>query len=128
MDVKIVGTASHGKPVGFPIIPLKNIVVAPVAFKTVNSLGQADYYEGFTPDFPEVDDLTKNFGDPEEKCLKVALEYLKTGKVIAKNDQLVRVSAVEKMEIWNDKLPKSFEGMFDSNKIIAEAIKANFKK
>lgn len=127
MDVKIVGSASHGKPVGYPIIPLKNIVVAPVAFKTINSLGQADYYSGFTPDFPEVDDLTKNFGDPAEKCLKVALEYLKTGKVLANSQRTARAGADEKMQVWNDKLPKSFEGMFDDSKAIGEAIKKELK-
>jgi carboxyl-terminal processing protease len=115
MDVKIVGTASNGKPVGFPVIPVLNYVVAPVAFKTVNSLGEADYYEGFKPDFPEVDDLTKNFGNPEEKCLKVALEYLKTGKVITNVARNARVASFEDYQIWNNMLPNGFEGLADTD-------------
>jgi carboxyl-terminal processing protease len=128
MDVKIVGSASNGKPVGFPIIPVMNYVVAPVAFKTANSLGEADYYAGFTPDFPEVDDLTKNFGDPTEKCLKVALEYLKTGKVITNSATKARVMATEKMEIWNEKLPHTFEGMYTADKEVVNTIKGFLKK
>jgi carboxyl-terminal processing protease len=115
MEVKIVGSASHGKPVGFPVIPVMSYVVAPVAFKTINSAGEADYYDGFKPDFPEADDLTKNFGDPTELCLKVALEYLKTGKVIVNTNKNVRIAADEKMGFLNEKLPKGFEGMFVEN-------------
>lgn len=122
MDVKIVGSASHGKPVGFPIIPLAKYIVAPVAFKTVNSAGQADYYEGFKPDYPEADDLTKNFGDPTELCLKVALEYLKTGKVITNSTKNARVLASNNMEVTNIKLPKTFEGMYVTDTRVNEAI------
>jgi carboxyl-terminal processing protease len=128
MDVKIVGSNSHGKPVGFPVIPVMNYVVAPVAFKTANSLGEADYYAGFTPDYPEADDLTKNFGDPTEKCLKVALEYLKTGKVITNSASNARILATEQMEKWNEKLPKTFEGMFTADKEVTKAIKGMLKK
>jgi carboxyl-terminal processing protease len=123
MDVKIVGSASSGKPVGFPVIPVMDFVVAPVAFKTINSAGKADYYEGFTPDFPEVDDLTKNFGDPTEKCLSVALQYLKTGKVITSNARNTRIEAAQQQEIWNEKLPKSFGEMVDSDQNLVKAIK-----
>ncbi len=112
MEVKIVGSNSHGKPVGFPVIAMRDYVVAPVAFKTVNSAGKADYYEGFTPDFPEADDLTKPFGDPNELCLKVALEYLKTGKVITSSIRNARILAADQLNIVNEKLPTGFEGMY----------------
>jgi carboxyl-terminal processing protease len=128
MDVKIVGTASSGKPVGFPVIPVMQYVVAPVAFKTVNSEGKADYYEGFAPDFPEVDDLTKNFGDPTEKCLAVALQYLKTGKVITSNDKNARIQAANKQEAGNELLPKSFPNLIDNDPQITSKIKTILKK
>jgi carboxyl-terminal processing protease len=123
MDVKVVGSASSGKPVGFPVIPVMDYVVAPVAFKTINSEGKADYYEGFKPDFPEVDDLTKNFGDPTEKCLAVALQYLKTGKVTVSNSKNSRIQAANQQEIWNEKLPKSFSEAVDSNPLVINGIK-----
>jgi carboxyl-terminal processing protease len=128
MDVKIVGSASSGKPVGFPIIPVMQYVVAPVAFKTTNSEGKADYYQGFTPDFPEVDDLTKNFGDPTEKCLSVALQYLKTGKVIVNATRNARIEAANMQEVWNQKLPNSFDKMVDSDPAVVKAIKNQFAK
>jgi carboxyl-terminal processing protease len=111
-DIKIVGSASHGKPVGFPVIPVMNYVVAPVAFKTINSKGEADYYEGFTPDYPETDDLSHTFGDPQERCLKTALEYIKTGKVTTSSSKSARMAAIEAQNIYNQNMPTSFEGMY----------------
>lgn len=112
MEVKIVGANSHGKPVGFPVIPVMNYVVAPVAFKTVNSAGEADYYDGFTPDFPEVDDLTKAFGDPEERCLKTALSYISTGKVTTSASKAAKLAAIAEQSLINQNMPTGFEGMY----------------
>ncbi len=128
MDVKIVGSASHGKPVGFPVIPVMTYVVAPVAFKTVNSLGAGDYYDGFKPDFPEADDLTKNFGDPTEKCLKTALDYIKTGIVTTNSNKNGRINAEIGMENWNEKLPKRFEGMYQIDPNFNAKVKSLAKK
>jgi carboxyl-terminal processing protease len=79
MTVKLIGTTTHGKPVGYYGFPTMNSYVFPVALKNVNSVGNADFYEGFTPDKIQTDDYTHNLGDPEESCLKIALNYIKTG-------------------------------------------------
>ena len=79
MTVKLIGSTTHGKPVGYYGFPTMNSYVFPVALKNVNSVGFADFYEGFTVDKVQADDVTRDLGDPEESCLKVALNYIKTG-------------------------------------------------
>lgn len=79
MTVKLIGSTTHGKPVGYYSFPTMNSYVFPVALKNVNSVGNADFYEGFMVDKVQADDYTHDLGDPEEGCLKVALSYIKTG-------------------------------------------------
>lgn len=79
MTVKLIGSTTHGKPVGYYGFPTINSYVFPVALKNVNSVGNADFYEGFVVDKVQADDYTHDLGDPEEGCLKVALNYIKTG-------------------------------------------------
>ena len=87
LDVKLVGSQTHGKPVGmyaFSTDQQTNFahigkIVAPVTFKGVNADGYGDYYEGIPVDAPRTDDLTHRFGDPEESCLSEALFYIENG-------------------------------------------------
>jgi carboxyl-terminal processing protease len=113
--VKLIGTNSYGKPVGYFPIPTEGIYVFPVSSKSINSVGFAEYYEGFAPDKKVIDDLTKNFGDPEEACLKSAIDYYKTG-ILAYTGKGGRISAEieeanlsagkEKMRVSIGKRPK----------------------
>lgn len=80
MTVKLVGTTTYGKPVGFFPIRLENKYdVYYSMFQTQNSLGEGEYFAGFTPDAIDTyDDGYKDFGDPEENYLKKAIGYIKT--------------------------------------------------
>lgn len=51
----------------------------PVTFKTVNSLNQGEFHDGFAPDQRATDDITRDFDDRHEKCLSEAIIYLETG-------------------------------------------------
>ncbi len=75
ITVKLVGTQTYGKPVGFFPVRLENKYdVFYSLFQTKNSLGQGDYYSGFAPDIKETfDDPRNNFGDPTEYYTSVAL-------------------------------------------------------
>jgi carboxyl-terminal processing protease len=79
MTVKLIGSTTHGKPVGYYGFPVMNNYVFPVALKNVNSVGNADFYNGFTVDKVQADDYTHDLGDPAESCLAIALNYIKTG-------------------------------------------------
>lgn len=103
MTVKLIGNATHGKPVGYYAIPTMDYYAFPVAFRNVNSAGTGDFYEGFAVDKVQTDDFTKDLGDADEACLKSALEYYRTG-VLQSTPQSARVSA--EVELLNTKITK----------------------
>jgi len=82
ITVKTVGATSYGKPVGSNIVIHRKsgYMLLPISFAYTNALGQADFANGFTPDIPAVDDVTRDFGDPQEASLKAALYYIETGR------------------------------------------------
>lgn len=79
LDVKLIGKATHGKPVGMYGFEVMDYVIAPIAFKTVNAKNVGDYYSGLAVDASVADGLDKNWGDPLENCLATALGYIQTG-------------------------------------------------
>ncbi|MCY7349988.1 MAG: hypothetical protein LH606_04890 [Cytophagaceae bacterium] len=84
MDVKIIGDDTYGKPVGYYQIPVMGYISSPVAVKQTNAAGYGDYYEGLKADRYQIDDYTRDFGDPNEARLKDALSYLRTGTIPAR--------------------------------------------
>jgi carboxyl-terminal processing protease len=103
MTVKLIGGTTHGKPVGYYALPVMNSYVFPVALKNVNSVGFDDFYQGFTVDKVQTDDITRDLGDPAEACLKSALDYIKTG-VLQSTTSAARMSA--SLQIANDRIAK----------------------
>jgi hypothetical protein len=85
MDVKLIGTNSYGKPVGFFAININQYQLYVPEFETKNSANQGGYFTGMlpgstdSPGFNDKDDLTKDFGDPTEGLLAHALNYVKLG-------------------------------------------------
>lgn len=128
ITVKMVGTQTYGKPVGFFPIRLENKYdVYYSLFQTKNSLGQGDYYNGFTPDVPftdvrgDLDDPRNNFGDPQEYYTSVALkEFGATGpitiaaaKTMSINGKNVSVQSLKPMKPIVD--GNEFVGMIETN-------------
>ena len=99
MEVKLIGSRTHGKPFGFFSIPVGDNYILPIAFKNVNADGYGDYYDGLPVDMEIEDDLTHDFGDVEESCLKTALHYIKTGKKL----QLKRNNEINTLNFKNEK-------------------------
>jgi hypothetical protein len=84
MDVKLIGSTTYGKPVGFFDIDINKYQLYIPEFSTKNSAGQGDYYDGLTPGdaiqgVEDNDDVTKDFGDVTETLLAHAINYVKTG-------------------------------------------------
>lgn len=128
IDVKIVGTQTYGKPVGFFPIRLENkYEVYYSLFQTKNSLGQGDYYNGFTPDVPftdyrgDLDDPRNNFGDPQEYYTSVALKEfgatapitISAAKTMSINGKSVSVQSLKPMKPIGD--GNEFVGMIETN-------------
>jgi hypothetical protein len=99
MEVKLIGSRTHGKPFGFFSIPVVDNYILPIAFKNVNADGYGDYYDGLPVDMEIEDDLTHDFGDVEESCLKTALHYIKTGKKL----QLKNNNEINTLNFKNEK-------------------------
>ena len=87
VDVKIVGDTTHGKPAGMNIWgypfpsdaepePDYKYVFAPITFEYLNAMDQGRFYDGIPPDVRAADDITHDFGDPEEASLKAAIGVL----------------------------------------------------
>lgn len=74
VPVKIAGTTTYGKPVGFFGINLAGYTLYLSSFLIRNSEGDADYSDGFVPDIPATDDLGYDFGDVRESSLAAVLD------------------------------------------------------
>jgi len=118
MTVKLVGDTTYGKPVGFfPIDIASKYSIYPISFRTINSSGNADYYNGFAPDQLAPDGVDKDWGDVTEPSLAAVLKYLNTGtfRVAATEDKLMQLKrgAQQILKPVQEELEKNrFTGMF----------------
>lgn len=73
----IVGTATHGKPVGMMGRINQSYIYFLINFVVENSIGFYDYFNGLQPDCTVLDaDYSHQLGDPNEALLKEALYYI----------------------------------------------------
>lgn len=72
-DVVLVGERTFGKPVGQDGVTFCDQVLRAVTFRTVNALGEGDFFDGLPADCPAADDLDTPLGDPAEASLAEAL-------------------------------------------------------
>ena len=79
MDVILIGDTTCGKPYGFEQTNNCQTAYFAIMFAGVNSLGQGDYTNGFTPKCSVPDDLNHQLGDTSESRLSVALNFVNTG-------------------------------------------------
>lgn len=103
MSVTVVGDTTHGKPAGMNIwgypFPSNSVpkpdykyVFAPITFEYVNANDEGRFYNGILPDVKAADDITRDFGDPEEASLAAAIAVLQGTK--AKSSTPVRRSRI----------------------------------
>jgi carboxyl-terminal processing protease len=83
LKIKLIGSKTHGKPVGMNIITdtRLNLAIAPISFKNMNSQGYSDYYDGIPVDYAISDDFSKDWGDLGDGCLNAAVNYISTGAI-----------------------------------------------
>ena len=90
LNIKLIGSKTHGKPVGMNIEgdTKLNIAVAPISFRNKNSQGYTDYFDGIPVDFAVNDNVTQDFGGLSDASLTAALNYITLGtfgKVVTKS-------------------------------------------
>ncbi len=126
LDIKLIGSTTYGKPVGFFDIPINKYELYIPEFETKNALGQGGYFTGMRPETAEYpgklgnDDITRDFGDPQETLLSYALNYINLGRYTTASSTQLQVQAAqqngmfsaEKMTAIERKLEKGkFSGM-----------------
>ena len=85
ISVVSIGDTTNGKPTGMNgWTCAKKYYFWPVTFKIVNSADEGDYFDGFAPAKLATDDITHDFDDRDEMCLKQAISYLQTGAFSSK--------------------------------------------
>ena len=91
ISVSLVGDTTYGKPVGmnvwafpFPTTrvpePDYKYIFLPITFEFVNASDEGGFYDGMLPDVLANDDITRDFGDPQELSLKAAIAILEGTK------------------------------------------------
>ncbi|RFM34748.1 hypothetical protein DXN04_14830 [Chitinophaga silvisoli] len=76
LPVKLVGSQTYGKPVGFFGVKIDTYTVYMSNFYMQNANGDGDYFQGMAPDIAASDDVTHDFGDVNEHCIAAALNYI----------------------------------------------------
>lgn len=84
-DIKLIGQKTYGKPVGFFAINIDKLDLYIPQFETKNQKNEGGYYDGMAVDYAVNDDVTKDFGDPNEKLLAAALNYSEKGTFAVSN-------------------------------------------
>ncbi len=81
-EVITIGSVTCGKPYAsrsFNLVP-ELLSVNVLDSRSVNALGEGDFYTGFVPTCEAIDDPTLPFSDPRESLVSVALYYAETGQ------------------------------------------------
>ena len=86
MPVITIGDTTNGKPTGMYAFSYeKKYYFLPITFKLTNSAFQGDFFDGFAPAKYVTDDITHDWNDRIEYCLKEAIQYLETGSFSTKS-------------------------------------------
>jgi hypothetical protein len=104
MPVKLVGQTTYGKPVGFFGLRIDKYTLYLSNFYMQNANGFGDYFHGMSVDIPSSDDVTHDFGDPNEMCVMSALNYIE-------GHPAGRIGAIKPVVHMG---PASFNGMIET--------------
>ena len=91
LDVLLVGDDTYGKPVGSIAVNFTDSTLIPITFNYYNRWDEGDFFDGLPADSYIEEDITVDFGDPQEKMLREVLNYIEneawTGSGTKKSDQ-----------------------------------------
>lgn len=117
MNVKLVGPSkTYGKPVGYFPYPVGDWYVFPVSFRSTNSAGQGNYFDGMALDNTVADGLDKNWGDITEASLASVLKYIGTGSFRLRSTDTYQPNPI--VDESNDILSSpEFKGAIDTRRL-----------
>jgi carboxyl-terminal processing protease len=79
MKVFLIGSPTHGKPVGMYGFQFQDWLLYPISFKLLNADGYGDYFNGLPVDAAEGEGLDKDWGDITDPNIAQALYYIENG-------------------------------------------------
>ncbi|HYF31418.1 MAG TPA: S41 family peptidase [Chitinophagaceae bacterium] len=117
MDVKLVGPSkTYGKPVGYFPYPVGDWYVFPVSFRSTNSTGQGNYFDGMALDNTVADGLDKDWGDINEASLASVLKHISTGSFRLRSTDTYQANPV--VDKSNETLSApEFKGTIDARRL-----------
>jgi len=117
LNVKVVGSTTYGKPVGFFPIRIAKYDLYLSMFETQNSKGEGGYYAGFVPDTGnssnDDDNPNYDFGNLSESSLAAAYNYLTKGSYTSsvKSVNTISVAPLKVLSASNKLDDREFKGM-----------------
>lgn len=102
IPVTVIGDTTFGKPVGQYGFEFCDKVLHPVSFETVNAAGIGGYFDGFAPDCPAEDDITRQLGDAQEASLAEALAFIGNGQCTVTSAAVAKRRAFDKPVVAHD--------------------------
>ena len=78
-EIFLVGDDTHGKPVGTISARYVDSTLIPITFRYMNRKNEGEFFEGLPANSYIEEDITKEFGDPEETLLQEVLYYIENG-------------------------------------------------
>ena len=91
LDIKTIGDVTNGKPVGMNVFRYQSeYMFLPITFTILNKDGDSVPYAGFIPEIYAPDDITHDWDDRNEACLKEAIELLEYGLKSSKGEYKYR--------------------------------------
>jgi carboxyl-terminal processing protease len=105
MNIITIGDTTSGKPVGMNGWQVgEKYFFWPITFKIVNKDNEGDYFNGIIPDKLVSDDITHDFNDRNELCLKEAIKYIETGTFSTKgSDSFYRYNQYSEKPQWSNR-------------------------
>ena len=95
MEIKTIGDRTNGKPVGMNVFRYQSeYMFLPITFTLLNTDGESDFYEGFVPEKYVPDDITRDWNNRNEACLKEAIELLESGSKSSKSEYTYRKTTI----------------------------------
>jgi carboxyl-terminal processing protease len=105
VPVVLVGETTYGKPYGFNPRSECGVTYNAVNFEVVNALGTAGYANGMPADCAAPDDFDHALGDPKERRLAAALDYIATGRCSAQAPQAAALTPAKRPRAYGETVP-----------------------
>ncbi|UIR56645.1 S41 family peptidase [Sphingobacterium sp. SRCM116780] len=115
LSVKLVGSNTYGKPVGFFPLTVGGYDVYMSMFESKNSNNEGGYYDGMTVDGTSRDDATYALGNLKEQSLQAAYNYITTGSYLNSSSRISsKTTSTNQLKKLKEFSPGQFKGMIEN--------------